>query len=364
MRTTKGFERVDVIYRRIDDDFLDPKAFRARFGARRARADGRLPGRPRRAGQRARHRRRRRQGRLRLRAARSSSTTWAKRLIIPNVPTYRLRGRRRIGKYVLANLDEAGGQSRRTNPAATACSSARTRPRRSSAEFAKRIEANPRNYIAQPTLSLSRVPTIVDEPLRGPARRSAAVHPLRRRHLRAAGRADARRACARVRSSSTPRRAAAARTPGCSPSESRDGDDPRRRRTGWPGPTRQQAAGVGARGLMLSRVADSIYWMSRYVERAENVARFIDVNLQPDARPAGRPGPAVGSRWCETTGDQAEFAKRYGAATQRERHPVPDLRSGEPQLDPSPACAPRARTPARCARSSRRRCGSRSTSST
>ncbi len=28
MRTTKGFERVDVIYRRIDDDFLDPKAFR------------------------------------------------------------------------------------------------------------------------------------------------------------------------------------------------------------------------------------------------------------------------------------------------------------------------------------------------
>ncbi|PWU19045.1 MAG: hypothetical protein C5B50_07515, partial [Verrucomicrobia bacterium] len=31
---------------------------------------------------------------------------------------------------------------------------------------------------------------------------------------------------------------------------------------------------------MLSRVADSIYWMSRYAERAENVARFIDVNLQ------------------------------------------------------------------------------------
>ena len=29
---------------------------------------------------------------------------------------------------------------------------------------------------------------------------------------------------------------------------------------------------------MLSRVADSLYWMSRYVERAENVARFIDVN--------------------------------------------------------------------------------------
>ena len=30
---------------------------------------------------------------------------------------------------------------------------------------------------------------------------------------------------------------------------------------------------------MLSRVADSIFWMSRYIERAENVARFIDVNM-------------------------------------------------------------------------------------
>ena len=30
---------------------------------------------------------------------------------------------------------------------------------------------------------------------------------------------------------------------------------------------------------MLSRVADSIYWMNRYVERAENVSRFVDVNL-------------------------------------------------------------------------------------
>ena len=42
----------------------------------------------------------------------------------------------------------------------------------------------------------------------------------------------------------------------------------------------QKATGVaGAGELMLSRVAESIYWMCRYVERAENVARFIDVNL-------------------------------------------------------------------------------------
>jgi uncharacterized alpha-E superfamily protein len=67
---------------------------------------------------------------------------------------------------------------------------------------------------------------------------------------------------------------------------------------------------------MLSRVADSIYWMSRYVERAENVARFIDVNLQLmlDA-PSGE-----GQQWeplVNTTGDHETFAKRHGKATQQ-----------------------------------------------
>ena len=47
---------------------------------------------------------------------------------------------------------------------------------------------------------------------------------------------------------------------------------------------------------MLSRVADSIYWMSRYIERAENVARFIDVNSS-DARPAAGLARTSGSRW-------------------------------------------------------------------
>ena len=66
---------------------------------------------------------------------------------------------------------------------------------------------------------------------------------------------------------------------------------------------------------MLSRVAESIYWMSRYVERAENVARFIDVNLQLrlDA-PAGEE-----AQWLPlvaTTGDSEVFTERYGAATQ------------------------------------------------
>jgi uncharacterized alpha-E superfamily protein len=66
---------------------------------------------------------------------------------------------------------------------------------------------------------------------------------------------------------------------------------------------------------MLSRVAESIYWMSRYVERAENVARFIDVTLAlmlEDPNGAGQQWQAL----LNTTGDQTEFAKHYGAPTQ------------------------------------------------
>lgn len=66
---------------------------------------------------------------------------------------------------------------------------------------------------------------------------------------------------------------------------------------------------------MLSRVANSIYWMSRYVERAENVARFIEVNLHlmlDDATEGAKQwAPLV-----NTTGDHADFKARYGFATQ------------------------------------------------
>ncbi|HJY80378.1 MAG TPA: alpha-E domain-containing protein [Candidatus Binatia bacterium] len=65
---------------------------------------------------------------------------------------------------------------------------------------------------------------------------------------------------------------------------------------------------------MLSRVADSLYWMSRYIERAENVARFIDVNLHMmldlPVGAAEQWGPLV-----ITTGDDLPFAERYGTAT-------------------------------------------------
>ena len=67
---------------------------------------------------------------------------------------------------------------------------------------------------------------------------------------------------------------------------------------------------------MLSRVANSIYWMARYVERAENLARFIDVTLHvildlPDKE---------GEQWRPlvfTTGDEEYFAEHYGEVTAR-----------------------------------------------
>ena len=67
---------------------------------------------------------------------------------------------------------------------------------------------------------------------------------------------------------------------------------------------------------MLSRVADHIYWMSRYIERAENIARFVDVNLhlmldlEMDAYQQW--GPMV-----SITGDHKWFTEKYGEANQQ-----------------------------------------------
>src|SRR6478736_4756969 len=62
---------------------------------------------------------------------------------------------------------------------------------------------------------------------------------------------------------------------------------------------------------MLSRVADSIFWMSRCIERAQNVARFINVNLKLSLEL----GPGAHNQWSPlifTTGDQEKFEELYG----------------------------------------------------
>jgi uncharacterized circularly permuted ATP-grasp superfamily protein len=85
--------------------------------------------------------------------------------ILPNVPTYVCQ-EEEDRKYVLAHLDqlvvkaanESGGYGMLVGPHAT---------EDERKEFAKRIEENPRNYIAQPTLRLSRVPTIINGDIEG-----------------------------------------------------------------------------------------------------------------------------------------------------------------------------------------------------
>lgn len=156
MRTTRGPQRVDVIYRRIDDDYLDPLAFRpdsalgvpGLFAAYRA-------------------------GRVTLANAIGTGVADDKSTyiyvpdmirfylgeepIIANVPTYRL-DREDDFKYVMDHLPElvikevqgSGGYGMLVGPAST---------RQQIADFRTRIQHNPGNYIAQPTLALSTCPT-------------------------------------------------------------------------------------------------------------------------------------------------------------------------------------------------------------
>ena len=159
MRTTQGPKRVDVIYRRVDDDFLDPLAFRkdstlgcaGLLGAYRA-------------------------GNVTLSNAIGTGVADDKSIypyvpkmiefylgekpILHNVPTWMCRKEDDL-KYVLANLHElvvkevhgAGGYGMLIGPAAT---------KAEIEDFRRALVANPSGYIAQPTLSLSTCPTYVE----------------------------------------------------------------------------------------------------------------------------------------------------------------------------------------------------------
>src|SRR5262249_3786597 len=114
-----------------------------------------------------------------------------------------------------------------------------------------------------------------------PARRSAQLHRA------AAGRAVARSLLGRRQ---WPARRPARRSAALLPVRRRSGHD-RARRSHPGGPARrvdgrhivagrwqQGHLGPPGRGLMLSRIADSLFWMARYMERAEDTARILDVN--------------------------------------------------------------------------------------
>jgi uncharacterized circularly permuted ATP-grasp superfamily protein len=162
MRTTNGLRRVDVIYRRVDDDFIDPLAFRGDsilgvaglFNAYRA-------------------------GNVTLANAFGTGVADDKALyayvpdiikyylsedpVLKNVETY-LPTRPKERQHVLENLDklvvkavgESGGYGMLIGPQST---------KAQREEFARKIEADPRNYIAQPTISFSRAPCLIGDEL-------------------------------------------------------------------------------------------------------------------------------------------------------------------------------------------------------
>ncbi|GAA5170410.1 circularly permuted type 2 ATP-grasp protein [Viridibacterium curvum] len=159
MRTTQGPKQVDVIYRRIDDDFLDPLAFRpdSMLGV-----PGLLDAY--------------REGGVTLANAIGTGVADDKSIypyvpemidfylgekpLLNNVPTYMLRKKEDL-EYTLANLADlvvkevhgAGGYGMLVGPAST---------KEQIEDFRKRILASPEKYIAQPTLSLSACPTFVE----------------------------------------------------------------------------------------------------------------------------------------------------------------------------------------------------------
>jgi uncharacterized circularly permuted ATP-grasp superfamily protein len=164
MRTTDGLQRVDVIYRRIDDDFLDPIVFRpdsilgcpGLFAAYRS-------------------------GQVALANAPGTGVADDKAIypfvpamikyyldqdpILPNVHTY-IASREDDRRYILEHLhelvvkqtDASGGYGMLTGTQSTAAERD---------DFKQRILANPRSYIAQPTITLARHPTVADGQLDG-----------------------------------------------------------------------------------------------------------------------------------------------------------------------------------------------------
>jgi uncharacterized circularly permuted ATP-grasp superfamily protein len=159
MRTTTGLRRVDVIYRRVDDDFIDPLTFRrdsslgaaGLFNAYRA-------------------------GNVVICNAPGTGVADDKAVyayvpeiiryylgeeaILPNIETYLCREKAQLS-HVLANLDKlvvkavgaSGGYGMLVGPHST---------KAQQAEFAEALTANPDNYIAQPTIQLSTAPCLID----------------------------------------------------------------------------------------------------------------------------------------------------------------------------------------------------------
>jgi uncharacterized circularly permuted ATP-grasp superfamily protein len=164
MRTTKGLKPVDVIYRRINDDFLDPLVFRKDSGLGvRGLVDAY------------------RQGNISIANSIGTGVADDKVVyhyvpkmiqyylkqdpILPNVPTYLASEKEdlafileHISELVVKAANECGGYGMLIGPKATKAECAR---------FREKVRADPRNFIAQPVIPLSRAPAFCEQTMQG-----------------------------------------------------------------------------------------------------------------------------------------------------------------------------------------------------
>jgi uncharacterized circularly permuted ATP-grasp superfamily protein len=164
VRTTRGLQRVDVIYRRVDDDFLDPTVFRkdsvlgvpglwdvyrkGRVGLANSIGNGIADDKV-----------------VYSYVPKMIKYYLGEDAIIPNVETFvchedkeRAHVLANLDKFVVKAANQSGGYGMLIGPHST---------KAEQLEFREKILAHPREYIAQPTISLSRVPTIVGDRLEG-----------------------------------------------------------------------------------------------------------------------------------------------------------------------------------------------------
>src|SRR6185369_11410290 len=247
MRTTEGPVKVDVIYRRVDDAFMDPLAFRpdsvlavpgllsvvrsGRVALANALGTGVADDKA-----------------MYIYVPRMIEFYLGEHAILNNVHTYMLRDPKQR-QHVFANLHNlvvkevqgSGGYGMLIGPASTA---------EEREAYKLRVMRNPDNYIAQPTLALSTAPTLIDGEI---APRHVDLRPFV-----LSGKGDER----------DPRRLDPRSTSQRLPSDQFE-----------PGRRHQGHLGSGAR-LMLSRTAENLFWMARDMERAENTARMLDVSFR------------------------------------------------------------------------------------
>ena len=350
MRTTQGPKRVDVIYRRIDDDFLDPLAFRPDSALG-------VPGL--------------------MSAYQAGNVTLANAVgtgiaddkavysympeivkfylgeepILKNVPTWRCREAEHLA-YVLDHLEElvvkevhgSGGYGMLIGPKAD---------KATIAAFRAKLKADPKNFIAQPTLALSTCPTCVEE---GVAPRHVDLRPFvltgRDRIRIVPGRAHPRRAEEGL--------AGGQFQPGRRHQGHLGAGPMTDRSSSWGGPGgRDEGAGLNR---MLSRTADNLYWLARYVERAEYLARILEATQRLTTLPLAYVGDdqrmGIGGRDRRL---RARVLRRLSGSERGERSPTSS--PSRPPTRPRSATASRSPAPmrARCAPRSPSRCGTPST---